>query len=533
MTQKSIRLGNHQIDLQRLCLQGPEGEIKLRRKSFDVLRCLAERSGEVVSKEDLMQTVWPEVVVGDDSLTQCVSEIRRALGEGGRNIVKTFPRRGYMLEVAASVDQDTRSNPHAAATQPRLQLPDRPSIAVLPFSYLGADAQQQYFADGIAQDITTEVSRFSELLVISPNSSFRYRGATVDVCQIGRVLGAQYVLEGNVRRSAGRVRIAVQLVDAATRVQRWSERYDRELADVFSVQDDVARAIATTLVARVKQNEVRRTLLKPPATWQAYDYYIRAADTYATYLSVLSVDALYETRRLLERSVSMDPYYARAYATLSNTFTTAWLQPLDGDFLNSTALDKAEKYARKAVQLDPTLPQARAQFGMVLTWRRRHDASISEFETAMALNPNFSDWRLFAMALVSAGQPERAIALTRSRMPLDPFYPPFASAWLGLAHYMLKQYREALPPLLECVSRGPNFRHGHVCLAIAHAQLKQLKEAQAAVAEVLRIEPTYTIEHTQRPLSFFRRQEDSDHFFDGLRKAGFPSVRQSEMDGVS
>ena len=183
---------------------------------------------------------------------------------------------------------------------------------------------------------------------------------------------------------------------------------------------------------------------------------------------------------------------------------------MDGDFLNPSALDRADKLARRAVLLDPNLPQARAQFGMVLTWRRQHDASMAEFERAMALNPNFADWRSHAMALVCAGEPAKAIAVTELRMPLDPYYPPFATAWFGLAHYMLKRYAKALPPLRECVSRGPNYRHGRVCLTITLAQLGRLDGARAEAAEVLRIEPNYTIDGTQRRLSFFKRPEDSD-----------------------
>ncbi len=207
---------------------------------------------------------------------------------------------------------------------------------------------------------------------------------------------------------------------------------------------------------------------------------------------------------------------------LANTYTTAWLNPLDDDYLKPQALDLAEALARKAVQLDPKSPQAHAQFGMVLTWRRKHEASLREFNVAKALNPNFGEWRLYAMALVCAGKPELAIALTKSRSRSDPYYPPFASAWLGLAYYLCRDYSKALPPLVEAVARSPNFRLARVCLAITYAQLGENRAAHAEAREVLRIEPKYTIEGTQRQLTFFKRSMDVEHFYDGLGKAGLP-----------
>ena len=196
---------------------------------------------------------------------------------------------------------------------------------------MSGDPQQEYFADGIVEDITTELSRFSDLLVIARNSSFQYRNKSIDVRQVGRELGARYVLEGSIRREGDRVRVSAQLIDTLTGAHRWAERVLQwDLKDVFAVQDEVARTIVTVLAAHVNKAEAERTLLKPPTTWEAYDCYMRAADTYATYLTSLNVETLYETRRLLERSLSIDPNYARAHAMLSNTYnarfgSTHWM----------------------------------------------------------------------------------------------------------------------------------------------------------------------------------------------------------------
>src|SRR5262249_10386771 len=232
-------------------------DIALRRKSFELLRYLVENPDRVVTKEELLKAIWPDVVVTDESLTQCVSEVRQAIGDSKQAIIATVPRRGYrfaapVLRVAASA---RAAAPGTAGVSPALleragetpavpdRMGDRPSVAVLPFANLSGDAQQDYLSDGITEDITTELSRFSELMVIGRNSAFQYKGKAVDLRQIGRELSARYLLEGSVRRSGDRIRITAQLIDAATGAHRWAERYDRELIDVFAVQDEVVRGI--------------------------------------------------------------------------------------------------------------------------------------------------------------------------------------------------------------------------------------------------------------------------------------------------
>jgi adenylate cyclase len=409
-----------------------------------------------------------------------------------------------------------------AQAKPLLALPDKPSIAVLAFTNMNGDPGQDYFSDGITDDIITDLSRFSELFVIARNSSFQYKGKSPDIRQVGRELGVRYVLEGSIRRAGDRVRISAQLIDAATGAHRWAERYDRELKDVFAVQDEVSRAIVAILVAHVNKAEAERTLLKPPATWQAYDFFMRAADIHSSkWRSSYNAADVYEARQLLERSIALDPHYARAYAVLSHTHVVAWLQPLDDDYLRPAALERAHRLARKAVQLDPNLPIAHAHLGHVLTFQGQHEQSIAEFEKAVALNPNFTDWR-FGATLNRAGQPARAAQVTETHMRYDPYYPPATSAILGLARYLLKEYSQALPPMRECTSRAPNFRLGHVWQAAILAQLGRLDEARAEAAEVLRIDPKFTIDGTQRRSSHFKRPEDAEHIFDGLRKAGLP-----------
>jgi adenylate cyclase len=402
-----------------------------------------------------------------------------------------------------------------------LTLPEKPSIAVLPFTNLSADAKEDYFSDGITEDIITELSRFSEVFVIARNSSFQYKGKSPDIRQVGSELGVRYVLEGSIRRAGDRIRITAQLIDATTGTHRWAERYDRRLEDVFAVQDEVARTIVGLLAAHVNKAEIERSLLKLPATWQAHDYYMQAANVLATYVSVFRRDELHEARRLLELSLAIDPNYARACAKLAYTYVSAYLNPVDGDYLSAAALDQADELARKAVRLDPNLPQAYAELGYAIVRKREYDTAIKSFERAAALNPNFSDWR-FAGVLVLAGEAKTAIEVAHTHIRLDPFCAPMAPQWLGHAYYMLREYLQAHKWLRECIFRSPNLQGGHVWLAATCAQMGQMEEAHSEAAKVLQINPKYTISGSQARITVFKRSEDAEHLFDGLRKAGLP-----------
>jgi adenylate cyclase len=519
-----LQFEGYTLDIARNALRVADREIALRRKSFELLRYLAENADRLVTKEELLKAIWPDVTASDESLTHCVSEVRQALGDGGQAIIKTIPRRGYRF--AAPVTREAAAPPTAKSptSKPPAAGSDsdsRPCVAVLPFTNLGGDPEQDYFSDGMTEDIITELSRFSELLVIARNSSFQYKGKAVDIRQIGQELGARYVLEGSVRRSGDRIRIAAQLIDAVTGAHRWAERYDRKLHDAFEVQDEVARAIVTLLAAHVNRAEIERALLKPPAAWEAYEYYLRGAEAFFLHTTRRTKTSLYDARRLLEQCLAIDPCYARAAAILSRTHLHSYMEPLDGDYLSPAALDRALDLAETAVHLDDRLPQARAQLGDVLLYKRQHSASIAEYERAVALNRNFIDYR-YAKALVYAGEPARAIQVLEANQRFDPFQPLiWSTSWLGFANYMLGRYEESVRQLRECASRLPNLQWPHVWLAASLAQAGQLEEARREAAEVLRVNPGFTIESWNK-LNVFRDAKDAAHRIDGLRKAGLP-----------
>jgi adenylate cyclase len=358
---KMFQFEGYTLDAERNSLRSSDREVALRPKSFELLRYLLENAERLVTKEELLKAIWPNVTATDEALTHCVSEVRQAIGDGEPAIIRTIPRRGYRFAAPVlRVGVPLGSSDFGPRSQSSV---DRPSVAVLPFANLSGDSQQDYFSDGITEDITTELSRFSELMVIARNSAFQYKGKAVDIRQVGRELGARYVLEGSVRRSGGRLRIAAQLIDAISGVHRWAERYDRELRDAFAVQDEMARTIVALLAAHVNRAETERALLKPPAAWEAYEYYLRGAEAFFLHWNRRTKASLCDARRLLEQSLVIAPDYARAAAMLSWTYIHAYIEPFDGDYLSPAALDRALELAETAADLDARLPQARAQLG--------------------------------------------------------------------------------------------------------------------------------------------------------------------------
>jgi adenylate cyclase len=521
-----FQFNSYVLDVARGCLRTADREIELRPKSFEVLRCLVENSGRLVTKDELFRAVWPDVVVSDEALTQCISEVREAISDRAQIMIKTMPRRGYRFAAPVSKHGDeveARSAPVASfAYDTAARLSGKPSIAVLPFVNLDNDPQQDYFSDGITGDIITELSRFSDLFVIARSSAFQYKGKAVDVRQVGRELGVRYVLEGSVRRDDKRIRITAELIDATNGAHRWADRYDRELKDAFAVQDEVVRGLVSVLQARVVEAEAERTLLKPPAAWEAYDYYLRGAEAWATGFAQRPMASFYEARRCLERSIAIDPAYARAYAMLARTYNYTYVEPRNEEYLNPSALQRAGELARTAVQLDASLPEARTMLGANLIFKRRHEEAIAEYEQAFALNPNFSDHG-FGLCLVFAGQPERAIEVMQASMRLEPFRNATRLAYTGNAYYMLGRYDDAVTPLRESARRMPDLRITQLWLAAAFAQLGRLDEAHSAADEVRRIEPDFAIERWKLT-AVYKRPEDSERLFDGIRKAGLPDT---------
>jgi adenylate cyclase len=503
-------------DRARGQLRAGDSVIELRPKSFDVLCYLVENTDRLVTKDEIARAVWRKVVVTDESLLRCISDVRRALGDAEQRIIQTIPRRGYIF--AAKVSDLARP----ARTLP---LPDLPSVAVLPFANRSGDPQQDYFADGISEDLITSLSKFAGLFVIASHSAFRYRGTDLDVRQIGRELGVRYLLVGSLRRDAERVRITAQLVDAETTAQLWAEHYDRELPCIFAVQDEVTQKIVGTLTAHISRSELERALAKPPEAFSAYDYLLRGNAIMRSWQGDPSGEMLVAARSHYERAIAADPTYAPPLCGLALTHFAAWIEPyphpvLAPQYQQAATLDYALKLAQRAVELDPNLPDAHAALAGILKWLHRRSESIAEYESAFALNPNLADYR-FGLALIHWGRTEEGMEYLRRIIRLDPFHPPACLTFLGNAYYQAGQYEEALENLKAAARRLPSFRATYVWLAAAAGQLGLDEEAREASAVVLERDPAFTIRNWL-DLHRFAKQADEDRMAEGLRKAHFP-----------
>ena len=535
-TSKVLTFEAFAVDPTQRRLRRGDRDIELRPKSFDLLCCLLENSGRVVSKDELFRAVWPDVTVTDESLTRCISDIRLALGDAEQRIIKTVPKRGYLLAVAVSGEGPAERGATAPVSPGggQAQLPDRaeassaarghdlsesPSVAVLPFSNLSGDAAQEYLSDGITEDIINGLSYFSDLSVIARNSSFSYKSRAIDVREVGRQLGVRYLVEGSVRRAGDRIRITAQLVDAQTGVRRWTERFDRELGDVFAVQDEITQSIVRIVVAHLGNAEVQRISRKPPSSWTAYDLMMQGDQRQRELEQSWNSHLLYETRGLFAEALRVDPESARICAKLAHTYIRGYTDPALPDCGNPATLKTGFELAVKAVGLEPTLPAARTQLGWAYCWMKEPDAAIREFEKAAALNPNFLDFP-FPAALVYAGEPARSLEILQGYFRLDPFYPPQLHAIHGHALYMLERYEQALTALRECIRRGPHVAIGELWLAATLVRLGQQTAARDIAAAVLRRLPHLA----QKPwpaLSIYRNPHHAEDVAEALRAAGF------------
>lgn len=522
------------LDCSRAVLSDNGVDVPLRPKTFEVFELLVRHAGSLVTREQLLSAVWPGVTVTEESLTQCVSEIRHALGEAGQRIIKTVPKRGYVF--AMPVDDAVADG--RASTSARLgmrQAPTRsgdaayssnrwpkledPSLAVLPFANLSGDPAQDYLSDGMTEDVINGLSRFSGLSVIARNSSFSYKGRALDVREAGEQLGVRYIVEGSLRRFEDRVRITAQLVDAQSGMQRWSERFDRALGDIFAVQDEITQSIVGIVVAHLGQAEIERVSRKPSGTWTAYDLTLRGDQALILAEQFWDARHVYDARRLYSEALRIDPESAKICAKLGHTYVRTYADPTSPDLGNRRDLDHGLSLARHAVGLGPNLPLARAQLGWAYAWLQQPDEAIAEFEKATALNPSFVDYR-FSLILAFAGEHERALRVAHDYVRLDPFYGSMLPVIRGLALYLLERYPEALAALRECRGRAPHVP-GQAVLAATLVRINELDEARSVVSQLLSRLPHLSI--ARWPMSsVFRNPRDAELLLESLKEAGLP-----------
>jgi len=393
------------------------------------------------------------------------------------------------------------------------KLPDKPSIAVLPFVNMSGDPEQEYFSDGITEDLITDLSKISGLFVIARNSAFTYKGKPVKVDQVGRELGVRYVLEGSVRKAGDRVRITGQLVDASTGGHLWAERYDRDLTDIFALQDEVAQKIVAALAVKLTEDEQERLERTYTDNLEAYDYFLRGLE----YSNRFTKEATDQARRLFEKAIDLDPGFAAAYGHMSLTYWVEWSFGWTQDF---QFLEKAFELAQKAAALDDSLPEAHRILGILCLWKKQHDQAIALTERAITLNPNYADAiGQLGHVLSFAGRPEEAIGLVKKAMRLNPMYPVICLWDLGHAYMLAGRYDKAIAALKSVLNRNPNFHPAHIYLAIAYGELGRTAEAQAEAAEFARMSSPMSWEDWRQRLPY-KDQTVIEHFFDVIRKAG-------------
>ena len=442
---------------------------------------------------------------------------------GGRKL-KGFdePVRAYAVrQESSTITSGTDGPTQHEAVAP--DLPDKPSFAVLPFTNMSGDPEQEYFSDGITEDIITELSRFRELIVIARNSTFAFKGQSVDVTGVSKQLGVRYVVEGSVRKAGNRVRVTAQLVDATTGNHVWAERYDRELEDIFAIQDEVVRAIVTALPGQLQHAELERAERKPPSDWKVYDLVVRASSR----VLQESKSGVAEARPLLEQALAMDPRYAMTHAWLCTAHLLEWVGHWSAS--PKTSLELALKHGRLAVKLDETsyLGHWRLSEVYLVALRDSVEAKIHA-ERAMTLNPNASGaiaWMGFISGCL--GEHDKGIELAREALRLDPLAPGWLRCILGHAYFMARRYDEAISAYKAA---SLDWAYGLGWLAASYAQASRIDEARATASSFLEQarkemvasplgEPESWIEFLVAR-SGYARQEDINHFVDGLRKAG-------------
>jgi TolB-like protein len=513
-----------EIDLERRELRRAKHIVHVEPQVFDLLVCLVQNRDRVVSRDDLIASVWEGRIVSESTLASRINAARKAVGDTGRDqkLIRTVPRRGLRFigdvharaadgQAAHSADLPSNEIP---GPSPALPLPDRPTIAVLPFTNMSGDPEQEYFSDGISEDIITGLSRLRWFFVIARNSSFVYKGKAVHIKQVAEELGVGYVVEGSVRKSGDRVRITAQLNDVSTGSHIWAERYDRELANVFAVQDEITESIVAAIEPQLYAAENFRARRKPPGSLDAWDLVMRALSHYWRVTRQDNVVA----QALLEKAITIDPDYGQALGVLatSHTFSAhmGWAEL-------ATVAPIAERAALAAVLADSADPWAHHGLGCVYLFTRRFDDSLAEFELALRLNPSFSLAQgYYGLALSYCGQWEQGDEAARRALRLSP-RDPLSALYYGIAAYAQfvgRNYDEAIRLAHEATRQRGDFVGGHRVLTAAAGMAGLDEVAKIALRELRRAQPNISLAWLANEMPM-KREADRQHYLEGFRRA--------------
>jgi TolB-like protein/tetratricopeptide (TPR) repeat protein len=519
----TYRFGEWELDPELYELRRGGSPEKVEPRVFDLLLFLVRNAGRVVSRDEIVEAVWDGRVVSEATISTCLKGARQALGDDGRNqrFIKTVHGRGFRFvgEVAESGGvaeggaapaplAEAAEPPPIAEGAPKGPKTGRPVLAVLPFDNLSAEVDE-YFADGLTEDIITNLSRFRELQVIARTATFQFKGQPINLAKLADELGANYVLEGSVRRAGGRVRITAQLIDAASGVHVWADRYDREMEDIFALQDEVTRTIAATLGVKLQDAALTRALKKSPAELDAYDCVLHAR----RYTSLLSTEMHAEARDYLEKAVALDPNSAEAHALLANVYLAE--HRFDAN-PRPDPIGRALKMAQTAVRLDPQDAYAHCWLAIVHFFRGENDQFEAEAERALALNPNDPETLAdIGHYLAFMGEFERGVELSRRAMALNPLHPGWYHFSLSRLHYDQREYEKVLADL-ERISL-PEFYWCWLLRAAAEAQLGR-EQAGVSLKRIFELKPDFSARAELQKWN--AAPADLEHLLEGLRKAG-------------
>lgn len=460
----------------------------LGQRAVALLRLLLERAGTPVSKDALIEAAWPGLAIDDSNLTVQIAALRRILGQGaGRaDWIETLPRRGYRY-IGPAVRTGDPVAGASSRTSPPLALPSRPSVAVLPFSNLSDDSEQNYFAEGMVEDIVAGLSRIKWLFVAARSSSSPYKGAGVDIKRVGRELGVRYLLQGSLRKDGRRVRISAHMIEAETGGHLWTERFDRPLDDIFALQDEIALNVVGAIEPSLRRAEVERVKRKRPDSLDAYDLVLQAqSDVYSG-----MPDRVTKALALLERALALDPVYPLAHAYSAMCHHCLFLRA----GLREESRAASIRHARAAILngQDDALALTFAGFSIGMDGHD-HAAAFAALDAALAVSPSSAITYILGGVIFGwAGEAERAIEWGERAMRLSPFDPWVWSAWhaLTLGYFHRGRYEEAAKAAHKAIQYNPGHSISHMLLAAPLVRLARIREARAAAARVLELQPAF------------------------------------------
>jgi len=533
-----FRFDEFEIDLGQQELRRSGQVVRIEPQVFELLVYLVRNSNRVVTKEELIESVWRGRAISEAALSSCVSAARRAIGDTGKDQrrIRTASKRGFrfvgtiddamppqtlLADIAAVQESSVAAIPAEFPQQvpgaQTLTLPDKPSIAVLPFQNMSGDPEQEYFADGLTEDIITGLSRQSWFFVIARNSSFTYKGEAVDVRKVASQLGVRYVLEGSVRKAADRVRVTAQLIDAAHGIHLWADKYDRQLEDIFKLQDEITNRVIGSVGPQILAAEAARIRRTPPQSFDAWDLVMQALP----YMWRVTAEDQRHAQEFLRQAISFDSEYAHAHALLGWTYVSLFNLAARAPISEFT--DKVLDAGTKAVALDSEEPWGHLVLGSGHARRRRPELAVSHLSRSIELNPNFAlGYAGLGYALACGGEPERGLqSLEQAQRlsPRDPFLAIYAPTVKYMALFALGSYEEAIAVCRSTSALHPHHVGAWRLMTVSLALLGRIDEARQALAHTLSLQPDLSLNHVEKN-TVFADPSDRSRFLLGLQKAG-------------